>query len=169
MIIQSLLFLLTSLTVFLIFTEILTINISYEKNTVIDINFTVLALRLINDKDNKKTTKRKKKKIKDLRSLKNIILLISRKCEVTIHEIYIPFKALRPSNFAIKKGLYTTLLSYLLSYIENNSKKLKVNNIIIDDSGNNNYTPSFYISLKLSLITLLTLLPKLIKIQMGKV
>ena len=54
MVIQSLLLLLTSLTVFLIITEILTINISYGKNIVIDINFTVLALRLINDKNNKK-------------------------------------------------------------------------------------------------------------------
>ena len=95
MVIQSLLLLLTSLTVFLIITEILTINISYGKNIVIDINFTVLALRLINDKNNKKASKRRRKKNRNLLFLKNILLLVSRKSEVTIHEIYIPFKAIK--------------------------------------------------------------------------
>ena len=153
--IQSLLFLITSLTVFLILTEILTVNVFYGETTVIDINLTVFGIRLTESSDpiNGKKKQRKKSKVG---AIKDFVIAASEKSEITVRYINFSMPKDEPAQVAIKQGIYISLLSSLLAYAENKAKNLYIGNITFDNSANNNLKISFDISFKISLIALLS-------------
>ncbi len=161
MIIQSLLYLIASLIVFLILTEVLTIDISYGDITVIDINFAVFAISFI---DRKNTTRKKRNK-SARNTFKNIISFVlsaSRKSDIILHRLNLQLPEGEPAEYAINKGICFSLISSFLAYIENNSKNLYLGNISFNDSANNNSILTFDISFRISLLSFLGLLPSFI-------
>lgn len=160
--IQSLLFLITSLTVFLILTEILKIDISYGDKTVVDFNFTIFAIRFTSDNSPNK----KKKKRRNRRKISNFLYFISpilSKSEIVLHHISVLLPYDSPSDYAVKRGAYISLLSSLLAYVDAEAKKLVVNDITFGVSANNNYKISYSVSFTVSLLNFLTFLPVFFK------
>ena len=161
MIIQSLLFLIASLIVFLILTEVLTIDISYGDITVIDVNFTVLAISFIDRKSNTRK-KRKKNEKNNFKYISAFVLSASRKSDIILHRLNLRLPRTEPAQNALNKGICFSLLSSLLAYIESNSKNFYLGNISFDDSANNNSILTFDISFRISLLSFLGLLPRFI-------
>lgn len=154
MVIQSLLYLIASLTVFLILTEILTIDISYGKQMIIDFDLMIFGIRFTQSK--KKNKKGRKKRFRpDFYTLTSTVKTLISKSEVTVHRIAVSYPYKSPSENAIKIGLFNSLLSSALAYTEANSKKFRLGNITFEDSANNNYKIALDLSLKLSLISFL--------------
>ena len=152
MILQSLIITIASLSVFLIFTEILTIDIFHGEKTVIDFNLMIFGIRFTQTK-NKKKKGRKKRFRSAFYTLKNIVEPIIRKSELSINSIRVFYPHATPFINAIKVGIFNSAISSALAYVEANSKKFRLGTITYEDSANNNYRIVFDISLKLSLLS----------------
>ncbi len=160
--IQSLLFLVTSLTVFLILTEILTIDIFYGEKTIVDFNFTIFAIRFTSS-DSKREKKKKRRNSKNIPSVLRFISPILSKSEIVLHNLYISLPSDSPSDYAIKRGIYISLMSAVFAYIDTAAKKFTANDITFHVSANNNYKVSYRVSFTVSLLNFLTFLPIFIK------
>ena len=160
MILQSLLILIASLTVFLILTEILTIDIHYGEKTVIDFDLMIFGIRFTQTK--KQDKKGRKKRFRpDFYTTTNIINTLISKSEITIHDISVFYPTTSPDEDAIKIGMCNALLSPALAYAESNSKNFILGNITFEKSANNNYRIALDISLRLYLISFLGTIIKL--------
>ena len=160
MIIQSLLYMIVSLTVFLVLTEILTIDISYGDQTVIDFDLMIFGLRFTQSKTN--TKKGRKKRFRpDFYTVKNTLDELLSKSDLNVRsvEIYYPYGEV--SANAIKVGACNSILSAILAYAEANSKKFKLGKITYADSANNNYKIVFNVNIELSLLSFLNTVIKL--------
>lgn len=155
MIIQSMLFLITSLTVFLILTEILTINISYGEVTVIDINLTIFAIRLTTKKNGNSSKRKKRRQRNSFKSILGLIFTASKKSDIVLQRLNISLPEGEPSGTAIKQGIYLSLISSVLAYAESKAKNLYIGNITFDNSANNNLKIAFDISFRISLMSFL--------------
>ena len=160
MIIQSLLYMIASLTVFLVLTEILTIDISYGDQTVIDFDLMIFGIRFTQSKTNNKKG-RKKRFRPDFYTIRNILDRLLNKSDLTVRSVEIYYPHGEPSSNAIKVGACNSFLSVILAYAEANSKKFKLGKITYADSANNNYKIVFNINLKLSLLSFLNTVIKL--------
>ena len=95
MILQSLLYLLASLTVFLILTEVITIDISYGEKTVIDFNFMLFGIRFTESE--KADRKGRKKRFRpDFYTVTNLIKHLLHNSEVIVHRIAVLYPPKTP-------------------------------------------------------------------------
>ena len=160
MIIQSLLYLLASLTVFLILTEVLTIDISYGDSTVIEFNLMIFGIRFTKAKSKNKKG-RKKRFRPDFYTLATIIKLALSKSEIILHRLILLYPDKTPAANAIKIGALNSLLSAAVAYADGNSKNFYLGNISFENSANNSYKIMLDASLRISLLDFLIIIIRL--------
>ena len=157
MIIQSLLVLIASLTVFLVLTEILTIDISYGDKTVIDFDLMIFGIRFTQTK--KQNRKGRKKRFRpDFYTVMSIINTLIGESEITVRRISVFYPQSSPDENAFKEGLCSSLLYPALAYAKVSSKNFILGNITFENSANNNYRIALDITLELPLISFLIIL-----------
>ena len=155
--ILSLLFLIASLSIFLILTEVLTIDIFYDENLILDLNFTIFAIRFTKSEHRSENNKKKRRRRNfTASSLFDIISPALNKCEVVLHHLNISLPADSPNKCVTRQYLYVSVISPVFAYVEAKSKKFSLNDITFDVSANNNYKISYRISFEISLIDFFT-------------
>ena len=135
----SLIFLLTSLLTFLIFTEIITVNIFYDGNAIIDINFKIFAVRYT------KTQNRSKNKVSGRRrhifplqiAVFSYFSRLVEKSYIDVSELTLLQDSSSYSSSALKNGIFTSLISALIAYAKENAKKFSAHNITFSTSEHN--------------------------------
>ena len=135
----ALIFLLTSLLTFLIFTEIVTVNIYHNGNTVIDVNFMIFAVRYT--KSNKAAKSKSKRNARRLIPATAIISCISRLIEksyIDIFEFSLGQGGDSFSAIAFRNGVLSSFISAFIAFAKENSKKFTARNITISTSEHNN-------------------------------
>ncbi len=135
---EALIFLSASLFVFLILTEILTINIIRADTTVVEVNFMISAIRFT--KKEKASNKRKQKRRVPIPPIGIIAAYLSRlasKSDIHIRSLVLSGSAPTPSAEALRSGIYNSAISVILGIIEENAKKFTAEHISISVSEHN--------------------------------
>ena len=138
---------------FLYFTEIITFNIIYEDELIVDIDFLILGVRLYptRAKKRKKTKSRKNRDKKPHSIILRIIARIIPSSEVTIDYLYVNVQNSDYVKSFIGKGLSIWAVNSFIKIIEEKAKKLTVGNIFIDTFDNNNKKPILYANVSIPL------------------
>ena len=141
-----------ALMIFLILTENLTINFKHGENyTVFEINFMVFAIVFENSDF---YPRRKRKKFNAFNNLLFLKFLLPRSV-VKIHSLIISVPERDPQKNAVLYGVYHSLTSSILAFIESYSKFFEASNITILYSEHNNFKKQFEAELKISLLDVL--------------
>ena len=153
---QAIIYLFASLFIFLILTEIITINFYYGEVIIIDINFMIFAVKFTKRRKQKEDNKNEKK---HGRAGKDIFLLflssIIRKSDIILHRLDLSLPNKDPAANAIKYGIYTSFISSLLAFAEENSKNFSSDNIIISYSDHNSLKAVIDARIKISLLDII--------------
>lgn len=141
-----------ALMIFLILTENLTIIFKHGENyTVFEINFMVFAIVF---KHSAFYYRRKRKKTKTFKNLLFFKTLLPR-ASVKIHSLIISVPESEPKKNAIRYGIYHSVTSSILAFIESYSKFFEASNITILYSEHNKFRKQFEAELKISLLDVL--------------
>ena len=151
---EAYVFPLVALFVFLIFTEILTVDILYDKSPELDFNLNILGIRLRPEdtvKRKKQRKRRKKRARKDaFAALMPVILYVLSHSHTEIKGLHLTIDSNDAADFFIKRGVLTSFINSVLTLIEENSKTFSKENIIICASDNTNI--KFYVKLTVPLM-----------------
>ena len=163
---QALIFLISSLLIFIIFTETVKFRIIYGEDVSVEIHFTVFALLLSRDtaQDGKQSKSRRKRNRSDsLRKLINFIkrLIPFSEVELTEFELYLQKK--EPANDVLRRAGALSLISALLAYADSRAKIFRYNDITVLSSDNTNLKTRIDLSITTSLLRLLTASAVLLK------
>ncbi|MBQ9070345.1 MAG: hypothetical protein IJY23_03245 [Clostridia bacterium] len=131
----ALIYLFASLLIFLILTEVITVRIVRGDESFFDVNLTLFAIRLTPIKNNDTKKSKKKSKKSNIRSA--LILEILRKSKIVVREFKLTIPEKDPANNAFRGGVYTSVLSSIIAYAEENVAFFHADNIIIDYSAHN--------------------------------
>ncbi len=159
----GILFFFFSMTAFLIFTEVVKINIFYSVDKkIVEFNFTLFALvfednkeKNVSDKKRGKKRSRKRKLNISFSYIQRLISLFIKKSEIKIKNLNAVFPLDEPDKNYIRYGLYNSILSSIYIFAENNAKKFEANNIIISYTEHTKTKISLDMHLKISLLNLL--------------
>ena len=130
--IEGLLFLLTSLFIFIILAEKLTAYIHYDEHLTVEIHSTVFALILDFIETSGSLKKRKKRKTNH-----SLIANIFKRSKARINRLLFLYPSKDPDKNALSFGLYSALLSSILCFFSHHFKKFYYSNIIIKNSDHN--------------------------------
>ena len=155
---EIILFPLSSLLIFLVFTEIITVRFKGSLQKEIDVNFMIVGIRFIRRREGGGTSKGKgqKKKIpffkKFVATNKSLLYLIKRS-EVEIERFDVYQRSVDPAADVLKRGVLSSSISSFLCIAEKTAKKLNVNNINLYLTDNNKTVTEYDVKLTFSLLT----------------
>ena len=139
---EAVIFPLTAFILFVYFSEIVSFNIVYENELIIDIDFFILGIRLYPLRNSSADRNKKSKKGKDSynkkRNLSEIINRIIPSSEVSINYLYIALKSKNCAQAYIKKGALLFLANSAMKILEARAKKFIRRKIFIDSSDHTN-------------------------------
>lgn len=161
----SVLLLLTSLAIFLVLTERIDVGLIYTNELTIDIQLNVFAIVLTNaEKRSKPQTKRRTHPTAFGPTIKfahNVL----RRSEIILNKITVPSYNSSAAALPLMWSARISLISLLLSIIENEAKKFSAQNITLPISEHNNFEMD--IILKISLLKLIAPMIKFIAATIG--
>lgn len=141
---EAVIFPLSALFIFLIFSEIITVEVFYDDVFHFNINFNIFGISLYPEKAierAKKREKRKKQKNKikrsDIPAIKDAFVYLLSYSTVEINDIRLYMKSAPGLNTYVKEGALYGALYSILYILRLNSKKFIQNNIFISSSDNN--------------------------------
>lgn len=157
---EAFVFPLVALTVFLIFTEVLTVDIFYYEDIELNLNLNILGIKLTPERVVKRNEKRKNKKKSTKKEVFSTLIpainFLLHRSEVEIKHLSVEIKQSEASEFFIRKGICLSFINSFMILLEGNSKIFAKENIIITTSDNNNI--KFYVKLTVPLLHVLTAL-----------
>ena len=139
---EAVLFPIAALIFFLFFTEIVTFNVVYEDELIVDLDFLILGIRFYpqrtKNKNEKKSDRNKKRRKKNTSDLLKTVSRIIPSAEVMLNHLYFNVHQENYATGFIAKGVSAGIINAFLKLIELKAKKFTAENIIIDTFDNNN-------------------------------
>ena len=127
------------LIIFLIFTEIITVNLRISDKAEIDVNFMIFAISFKKPPKNNNTAKKSKRKVKlPIGAYLKLLFSVLRTSEIILRRASVDVSSSDPFIGVLNQGLYSTILGAAISYAEANSKKFTFDNIKYTDTEHNN-------------------------------
>lgn len=152
---EAIIFLTVSLSVFLIFTEVITLDILYSDETVVEIGLTIFAIQFTKNKKQKQKSPKKRKKRRGAADIYPFITALIPRSEISIREISFGIRARDPAEYALKRGASILIVSSMLAYAEENAKKFSFSNIKLTFSEHNNSDITVNAQIRISLTDIL--------------
>ncbi len=152
---EALIFLTVSLSVFLIMTEIVTLDLTYGDITSVQISFNIFALRFTkSDRIGKKRARRRSRfRIRGI--IYPALSALIPRSEIYVRELSLGIYASDPAVYALRRGFSLLFISPLLAFAEENAKKFTLDNITLGVSEHNNSDVRMNISIKISLLDII--------------
>jgi hypothetical protein len=153
----ALLYLMASLLVFLILTEIVTINIKYDNRFVVKINLMIFAVQISQSAQSESTASLKKKKRKRpaiLRLYKSAYRLIGAS-DIFIRNLTLKIASENPISYALTRGTYLSVISAGMAMLSSTGRNFKYGNIIVTSSVHNKTEVTVNANIKCSLVAFL--------------
>ena len=154
---QAFIYLLASLSVFLVLTEIVTVNIIYDGDFTLEIGLMIFAVRLTTAKRGvtKSRVKRSVQKRLGKSLLPNLTLIILEKGKISVRSFHFSLPANSPFSSAIKYGIIVSLLSSVLSLQNQKNIFFNPKNITAAYSDNNKIKALIDVRIEIYLIKLI--------------
>lgn len=154
---RGIIYLFTSLLVFLILTEVITFNINYNGSLILDINFTVFALRLKKGAgtDSAKKSKSHTKFRPSLDLIRDFLYRVIRESDIQVKKFALSFPAKSPFAGAVMRGAYISFISSVLAFAEENAKNFQHDHIIVTCSDHTKTEVALYAKIRIPLLELI--------------
>ena len=145
-----------SLIIFLILTEIITVNIKYYETSYIDINFMIFGICLFpkgKRKSNVSRDKKDKKKTKKYTSLRYAFKYLLNHSYINLKELNLTIPDATPKNSALfcAGGIFVS--DAILNCIYQNSKNFKSGKIFVGACDNNSFKLEFNTKITFSFLS----------------
>lgn len=153
----ALLYLMASLLVFLILTEVVTINIKYDNVWIAKISLMIFAIQISQSKKRKSKASLKKKRQRKppvMRLCKSIYRLAGAS-NIFIRNITLKINSENPISYALIRGSYLSLISAGMAALSSKGRNFRYGNIIITPSVHNKNELFLNASIECSLIAFL--------------
>ena len=166
---RAVVYLISSLLIFLILTEAVTFVLSVDGDTVsLEINFTVFALRLSRSKKASDKNSNRARRIK-FRPRINAILSFAKRViaasDIRIMKCRIDLPEEDPAKSVIRHAYAVSAISSLLAFAELNAKKFYADDITVSTSDNTNIITKLDLKLTVSLLRMITASAVLLKLE----
>ncbi len=137
------------LVIFLILTEVVSVNVSYKDTLCVEIDLIIFGVRLVKApeaRQNRKKQKRRRKRPPSPASLIKFIRRILKSGQTSLERTVIPISASEPHEYAIRYSLISFLLLTIYDIIKNNVDTVHFEEIILPRNENNNIKPELRIT-----------------------
>ena len=152
---EALIFLFLSLSVFLILTEIVTVDLVYGISTSVQISLNVFALKFTKSKERDVKPPRRKRRFPARGAIYRILSVLIPRSEIHVRELSLGFNASDPASYALRRGFLLLFISPLLAFAEKNAGKFTADNITLGVSEHNNHDVRMSISIRISLLDII--------------
>ena len=150
---MSILLLLTSLVFFLVLTERIDVGLVYNGKLTITIQFNVFALMLTNEQNQAHPKKKRRMSFKFFGPALELFSTVLNRSEIILNGITLPAYNASAASLPLLWSARLSIISTILSFIENEAKKFSAQNITLPLSAHNNF--ELDITLKISLLKLI--------------
>lgn len=162
--IQGLIFFIASLSVFIIFTETVTIRVIFNKKTVIQIHFTVFALHLEeSDAPSTKIRKGRRHRRRNTATLLSYFKGLIPYAELSVTEFTLNLPQNDPARYVLLRTGAISFVSAAVIYASSKANFFQYRDITVKASDNNNLAATLDVSMTVSLLRILSALAVLIK------
>ena len=145
---------LAALVIFLILTEFITVRFINCPSREIHLDFTIIGIRFIRQKETERGGYEKKKisLLKKIISTNKSTRFLLRGSEISIERFNVYKKSSSPNIAAIERGAIYISAGSILNLLKNTSKKLTVNNINVYLTDNNKTITEYDFKISFSLV-----------------
>lgn len=152
----AILSLFAALTVFIVLTDSITIDLKIGENYIITVNFMVFAITFKRDKNerNGRFSKKSKRK-KNNHFWYSLLMLIIPRSSIKINSLHVILPDGSPHINSISYGIAASLISSFIVFLEYNSKFFEATNIRISYSEHNTLKKELEAEFKISILDLL--------------
>lgn len=154
---EALIFPILSLLLFLLFTEVLTVNIVHSNGWHLELELTLVGIHLYPQRRSRALKKRKKRKgkinnpRKTAATRKSLLFLLS-KTNVEIKKLQLNTEGQDFARATVLNGVAYSLIYGFFNLIQRFSKKFNTTNIIVTHSDNNKNSFELYITLEVPVL-----------------
>ena len=161
----SILLLLTSLVIFLVLTERIDVGLKFDKSLTVTVQFNVFALELTNEQNEASSPKKRRMSLRSFGPTVELLSDVLNRSEIVLNKITIPAYNASAAAMPLLWSARLSIISLLISIVENEAKKFSAQNITLPLSAHNNF--EIDIMLKISLLKLIAPIIKFFAAMIG--